>query len=71
MNFLANDKEALRLYHLREMARIDYNSGMKKAKAEGKAEEKMEIAKAMLKKGITAEIVAECTNLPIDYVRNL
>lgn len=28
MEFLANDKEVLRLYHLREMAQIDYNSGM-------------------------------------------
>ncbi|MDR1001112.1 MAG: Rpn family recombination-promoting nuclease/putative transposase, partial [Clostridiales bacterium] len=71
MNFLANDKEALRLYHLREMARIDYNSGMKKAKAEGKAEEKAEIAKSMLKDGMAPEMAAKYTGLPLELVRQL
>ena len=47
MTFLANDKEVLRLYQLREMAQIDYNSGMKKAKDEGRTEEKIEVAKNM------------------------
>ncbi len=59
MDILANDKEVLRLYHLREMAQIDYNSGMKKAKdegraegrAEGKAEEKIEVARNMKQTG--------------------
>jgi predicted transposase/invertase (TIGR01784 family) len=71
LNFLANDKEALRLYHLREMARIDYNSGMNKAKAEGKVEGKNEIAKTMLKKGMSVEMIAECTDLPLDYIKQL
>ena len=31
MEFLENDREVLRLYHFREMAQIDYNSGMKNA----------------------------------------
>lgn len=35
MTFLTNDKEVLRLYHMREMAQIDYNSGMRKAKEDG------------------------------------
>ena len=38
MIFLANDKEVLRLYNMREMAQIDYNSGMKKARAERRVE---------------------------------
>lgn len=32
MTFLSNNKEALRLYNIREMAQIDYNSGLRKAK---------------------------------------
>ena len=48
MTFLANDKEVLRLYNMREMAQIDYNSGMRKAKeggiVEGKIERNIEIA---------------------------
>lgn len=35
----------LRLYHLREMAQTDYNSGMKKAKDEGRTERSIEIAR--------------------------
>ncbi len=34
MTFPANHKEVLRLYNLREMAQIDYNSGMQKAKSD-------------------------------------
>ena len=42
LTFLANDKEALRLYHMRELAQIDYNSGMRRAKDEGKKEGRIE-----------------------------
>ena len=38
MTFLANDKEVLRLYNMREMAQIDYNSGMKKVRDERSTE---------------------------------
>ena len=57
MMFLANDKEILRQYNLREMAQIDYNSGLVKAKSEGRTEERIEIAKKLL--GI---------NLPLDQI---
>lgn len=43
------DEETLRSYRMREMAEFDYNSGMKKAKAEGRAEEKIEIARNALR----------------------
>ena len=75
MELVSQDKEALRLYQLREMAQMDYNSGMNKAKAEGKAEGlaegKAEIAKAMLKDGDSNEKVARCTGLSLDYVKTL
>ena len=60
MEFLANDKEVLRLYQLREMAQIDYNSGMKKAKDEGRAEEKVEVARN-----------AKRMNMPVDDIMKL
>ncbi len=67
MEFLANDKEVLRLYHLREMAQIDYNSGMKKAKdegrAEGKAEEKIEVARNALKMNMSVDDISKLTGL--------
>ena len=48
LTFPANDKEVLRLYNMREMAQIDYNSGMRKAEeggiVEGKIERNIEIA---------------------------
>lgn len=36
------DEETLRSYRMREMAEFDYNSGMKKAKDEGRTEGKAE-----------------------------
>lgn len=73
MAFLANDKEVLRLYHLREMAQIDYNSGMKKAKdegkAEGKAEEKIEIAQNMKADGESMEKIMRYTGLTKEEIK--
>lgn len=60
MEFLANDKEVLRLYQLREMAQIDYNSGMKKAKDEGRDERNLEIAQN-----------AKRMNMPVDDIMKL
>lgn len=75
MEFLANDKEVLRLYHLREMAQIDYDSGMKKAKdegrAEGKAEEKMEVARNMKADGEPMEKIMRYTGLTAKAIENL
>ena len=54
MEFLANDKEVLRLYHLREMAQIDYNSGMKKAREDGL----IEVARDILFNGKYSPVTA-------------
>ena len=59
LTFLANDKEVLRLYHMREMAQIDYNSGIKKAKDEGKIEGKIEIARNLLKMNMPHDQIAD------------
>lgn len=59
MEFLANEKEGLRLYHLREMAQIDYNSGMKKAKDE----RNIEITRNMKVDGEPIEKIMRYTEL--------
>ena len=75
MEFLANDKEVLRLYQLREMAQIDYNSGMKKAKdegrTEGKAEEKIEVARNMKADGEPVEKIMRYTGLTAKAIEDL
>jgi len=73
--FLASDKEFLRQYDMREMAQMDLNSGMKKAtregEAKGRADRDIEIAKSMLQEGLSPDVIAKCTNLPLDYVKTL
>lgn len=71
MEFLANDKEVLRLYQLREMAQIDYNSGMKKAKDEGRAEEKFEVARNMKADGEPVEKIMRYTGLTAKDIEDL
>ena len=75
MEFLANDKEVLRLYHLREMAQIDYNSGMKKAKdegrTEGKAEEKIEVAGNALRMNMSVDDIMKLTGLSRQQIENI
>ena len=71
MTFLANDKEVLRLYQLREMAQIDYNSGMKKAKDEGRTEEKIEVAKNMKADGNQWKKIVRYTGLTAKAIEDL
>ena len=71
MTFLANDKEVLRLYNMREMAQIDYNSGMRKAKDEGKIEGKIEIARNMMADGEAIEKIVRYTGLTRERIENL
>ena len=75
MEFLANDKEVLRLYHLREMAQFDYNSGMKKAKDEGRTEGRdernLEIARNMKADGEPMEKIMRYTGLTKEEIEKL
>jgi hypothetical protein len=50
LTFVANDKEALREYHMREMALSDWTSGVNHARREGRQERL-----ALLKSGKTPE----------------
>lgn len=67
MTFLANDKEVLRMYNMREMAQIDYNSGMRKAKDEGE----IEIARSMIADGELIEKIVRYTGLTKESIENL
>ena len=71
MEFLANDKEVLRLYHLREMAQIDYNSGMKKAKDEGRTERSIEIARNALKMNMSVDDISKLTGLSRQQIEDI
>ena len=83
LTFLANDKEALRLYHMRELAQIDYNSGMRRAKdegkkegkkegrIEGKKEGKIETARNLKEMNMPHEQIAKATGLTLEEIRNL
>jgi len=71
MEFLANDKEVLRLYHLREMAQIDYDSGMRKAKDEGRVEEKIEVARNALEMNMPVDDIIRLTGLPRQQIEDL
>ena len=75
MTSLANDKEVLRLYNMREMAQIDYNSGMRKAKedgiVEGKIERNIEIARNMIADGEPIEKIVRYTGLTKESIANL
>ncbi len=71
MEFLANDKEVLRLYHLREMAQIDYNSGMKKAKDEGRTEEKIKVARNALKMNMSVDDISKLTGLSRQQIEDI
>ena len=67
MTFLANDKEAFRLYNMREMAQIDFNSGMRKARSDGI----MEVARNLLEMDITIDQIVKATGLTHDEVGKL
>jgi len=83
MNFLSSDKEALRLYQMREMALSDFTSGMnyareeglKEGKIEGKIEgeytKSLEIAKSALIEGSSIDFIAKITGLPEMRIKQL
>jgi predicted transposase/invertase (TIGR01784 family) len=63
MEFVTQDKESLRQYYLREMAMSDLSSGLKLARSEGRAEEKIEIARNALIEGANVPFVMKITGL--------
>ena len=67
MTFLANDKEMLRLYNVREMAQIDYNSGMLKARVDAV----MEVARNLLSVGDSVDKIIKVTGMSREEVERL
>ena len=63
VEYLTGDEEVKRLAELREKWEMDRNSEIGQAKKEGKAEEKLEIAKSMLKRKFKIEDIVSITGL--------
>jgi predicted transposase/invertase (TIGR01784 family) len=79
LTFVANDKEALREYHMREMALSDWTSGVNHARREGRMEGLTEgrrerdkaIARNLKAMGIPIGQIAQGTGLSEDQIREL
>ena len=75
LNFVSQDKEFLRTYHLREMALSDWTTGVNTAreegKIEGKVEGKIEVAEKLLHIGLSIEQIQEATGLDMESIRRL
>jgi len=72
LTFISTDKEALRLYHMREMALSDWTSGINNAKREGRQEGRIEIAAKMLSDNKSTDEIIKYTDLTekeIDEIR--
>jgi predicted transposase/invertase (TIGR01784 family) len=69
--FVANDKEALREYHMREMALSDWTSGVNHARWEGRVEGQKETSRRMKTRGRPLEEIAEDTGLNLETIRGL
>ena len=77
--YVSGDEEAIRAYEMRELGLMDINGGLiwarkegeKAGKTEGKAEEKLEIARKMKKAGRPFKEIAEFTELPAETIEEL
>ena len=65
------DKKQRDAYEARERQYRDYISDMTDAKAEGKAESKIEVARVCLKKGFDTATICELTQLSPEVVEAL
>ena len=71
LNFVSQDKEFLRTYHLREMAMSDWTTGLNTAFEKGIEQRNMEIAKNMLRMKLTAEQIQEATGLDTKTIQSI
>ena len=67
LNFVSQDKEFLRTYHLREMALSDWTTGVNTAIEKNK----LEIAKNLLRINLTIEQIQEATGLDTKTIRSI
>jgi predicted transposase/invertase (TIGR01784 family) len=75
LEHVSGDKEALRAYHMRELALSDWTSGINHArregKLEGKLEEKLELASKLKRRGVPVDQIAEDTGLSAGEIAKL
>jgi predicted transposase/invertase (TIGR01784 family) len=71
LEFVSKDEEALRAYHLRELALSDWTSGINYARREGKLEGKREIAAKLKNQGLVIDQISEATGLSAEEIAKL
>jgi predicted transposase/invertase (TIGR01784 family) len=79
LDFVTQDKEVLREYHLREMALSDWTTGIDTATekgieigiVQGAMQSKIEIARKSLGEGLPVEIIHKITGLDMETIRSL
>lgn len=71
MNYLTGDEEIRRLVELRERWAFDRNMDMNYAEEDGKKKKAREIAKKLLKKGVSIEIIMESTGVTKEEIEEL
>jgi predicted transposase/invertase (TIGR01784 family) len=67
LNFVSQDQEFLRAYHMREMAMSDWTTGVNT----GIEKKLIEVAKNSLSKGLSVELTQEITGLDIETIQSL
>ena len=79
LDFITQDKEVLREYHLREMALMDWNTGIdtatekgiEKGIVQGAMQKQIEIARNLLGEGLSIELIHKTTGLDIETIQSL
>jgi predicted transposase/invertase (TIGR01784 family) len=71
ISFVRSSEEELRVYQMREMAMMDYTSGMNFARREGLAKGISQVARSMKKASIPLSQITLCTGLSEDEVNRL
>ena len=54
-----------------DMKREGFEEGLQQGREQGAYQTKLETAKAFLSEGLAPQMVARCTNLPLDVVQEL
>ena len=67
LNHVSQDKDFLRDYEMREMALMDWNTGINSAKMD----EKIEIAKNLLHEGLSLQLIQRTTGLDRETIQSL
>ena len=71
LNFVSQDKEFLRNYHLREMAMSDLTTAVNTGFERGENKKAIEIAKNLLRINLTIEQIQEATGLDAEAIRSM